>query len=145
MSAGEVWTRAPVRDSGDGGTTVAVGGSDPIELPAGALKTLHKLVHGLAAGNDPMLTTTEAADFLGVSRPHVTKLIKTGQLAYRKKGNRHLVPTSAVQRFKAERDEHGQRDCSTYERGVQQHRGRVHRRPRATPGRTRGCQHGRQP
>ncbi|MFP5252311.1 MAG: helix-turn-helix domain-containing protein [Actinomycetes bacterium] len=95
---------AAVRDSGDGGTTVAVGGSDPIELPAGALKTLHKLVHGLAAGNDPMLTTTEAADFLGVSRPHVTKLIKTGQLAYRKKGNRHLVPTSAVQRFKAERD-----------------------------------------
>lgn len=95
---------AAVRDSGDGGTTVAVGGSHPIELPAGALKTLHKLVHGLAAGNDPMLTTTEAADFLGVSRPHVTKLIKTGQLAYRKKGNRHLVPTSAVQRFKAERD-----------------------------------------
>lgn len=95
---------AAVRDSGDGGTTVAVGGSDPIELPAGALKTLHKLVHGLAAGDDAMLTTTEAADFLGVSRPHVTKLIKTGQLAYRKKGNRHLVPTSAVQRFKAERD-----------------------------------------
>jgi|FLYM01.1.fsa_nt_gi excisionase family DNA binding protein len=95
---------AAVKDSGDGGTTVAVGGSDPIDLPAGALKTLHKLVHGLAAGNDPMLTTTEAADFLGVSRPHVTKLIKTGQLAYRKKGNRHLVPTSAVQRFKAERD-----------------------------------------
>lgn len=95
---------AAVRDSGDGGTTVVVGGSDPIELPAGALKTLHKLVHGLAAGNDPMLTTTEAADFLGVSRPHVTKLIKTGQLAYRKKGNRHLVPTSAVQRFKSERD-----------------------------------------
>lgn len=95
---------AAVRDSGDGGTTVAVGGSDPIELPAGALKTLQQLVHGLAAGNDPMLTTTEAADFLGVSRPHVTKLIKTGQLAHRKKGNRHLVPASAVQRFKAERD-----------------------------------------
>jgi len=95
---------AAVKDSGDGGTTVVVGGSDPIELPAGALKTLHKLVHGLAAGNDPMLTTTEAADFLGVSRPHVTKLLKTGQLSYRKKGNRHLVPTSAVQRFKAERD-----------------------------------------
>lgn len=95
---------AAVRDSGDGGTTVAVGSSDPIELPAGALKTLHKLVHSLAAGSDPMLTTTEAAEFLGVSRPHLTKLLKTGKLAYRKKGNRHLVPTSAVQRFKAERD-----------------------------------------
>lgn len=93
-----------VRDSGDGGTTVAVGGRDPIELPSGALKTLHKLVHALAAGSEPMLTTTEAADFLEVSRPHVTKLIKTGKLAHRKNGNRHLVPTSAVERFKAERD-----------------------------------------
>ena len=92
------------RDSGDGGTTVAVGGRDPIQLPAGALKTLHRLVHALAAGSEPMLTTTETADFLGVSRPHVTKLIKTGQLAHRKKGNRHLVPTSAVERFKAGRD-----------------------------------------
>jgi excisionase family DNA binding protein len=94
-----------VKASGHGrGTTVVVGESDPIELPAGALRTLHKLVHALAAGGDPMLTTTEVADFLGVSRPHVTKLLKTGQLAYRKKGNRHLVPTSAVERFKAERD-----------------------------------------
>lgn len=75
-----------------------------VDLPAGARKTLHKLVHGLAAGSDPMLTTTEAADFLGVSRPHVTKLLKSGKLAYRKTGNRHLVPASALQRFKAERD-----------------------------------------
>lgn len=93
-----------VRDSGESGTTVAVGGRDPIELSAGALTTLHKLVHALAAGSEPMLTTTETAVFLGVSRPHVAKLIKTGKLAHRKKGNRHLVPTSAVERFKAERD-----------------------------------------
>jgi excisionase family DNA binding protein len=85
-----------------------------------ALKTLHKLVHGLAAGSDPMLTTTEAADLLGVSRPHVTKLLKSGKLAYRKTGNRHLVPASALQRFKDERDrkrtalEH----LATHRRGV---------------------------
>jgi excisionase family DNA binding protein len=95
---------AAVRDSGDGGTTVTVGTSDPVALTAESLKALHKVVHALAAGNDPMLTTTEAADFLGVSRPYLTRLLKTGQLPYRKKGNRHLVPTSAVQRFKAERD-----------------------------------------
>jgi excisionase family DNA binding protein len=85
-------------------TTVVVGESEPVDLPASALKTLHKVVHALATGSDPMLTTTEAADFLGVSRPHVTKLLKTGKLAYRKKGNRHLVPASALERFKAERD-----------------------------------------
>ncbi len=95
---------AAVRDSGDRGTTVTVGASDPVDLPPESLKALHKVVHALAAGNDPMLTTTEAAEFLGVSRPHLTKLLKTGKLAYRKKGNRHLVPISAIQRFKAERD-----------------------------------------
>lgn len=58
----------------------------------------------LAAGSDPLLTTTEAADFLGVSRPYLTRLLKTGKLAYRKKGNRHLVPIAALDAFKAERD-----------------------------------------
>lgn len=95
---------AAVRSSGDGGATVTVGTTDPVDLPPDSLKTLHKVVHALAAGGDPLLTTTEAADFLGVSRPYLTRLLKTGKLPYRKKGNRHLVPASALERFKAERD-----------------------------------------
>ena len=95
---------AAVKSSGDDGTTVTVGTSDPVNLPAESLKTLHKVVHALAAGSDPLLTTTEAAEFLGVSRPYLTRLVKTGKLPYRKKGNRHLVPAAAVARFKAERD-----------------------------------------
>lgn len=85
-------------------TRVVVGDGDPVDLPIESLKTLHKVVHALAAGNDAMLTTTEAAEFLGVSRPYLTKLLKSGKLPYRKKGNRHLVPARAVERFKAERD-----------------------------------------
>jgi excisionase family DNA binding protein len=42
--------------------------------------------HALATGNDTMLTTTEAADFLGVSRPYLTRLLKFGKLPYHKKG-----------------------------------------------------------
>ena len=95
---------AAVRTSGDGGATVTIGASDPVELPAASLRTLHKVVHALAAGSDPLLTTTEAADFLGVSRPYLTRLLKAGKLPYRKKGNRHLVPAGALERFKAERD-----------------------------------------
>ncbi len=95
---------AAVKTSGDNGTTVAVGESAPVDLPADSLKTLHRVVHALAAGSDPMLTTTEAADFLGVSRPYLTRLLKTGKLAYRKKGNRHLVPLASVEAFKTERD-----------------------------------------
>jgi len=85
-------------------TTVVVGDGEPVELPIESLKTLHKLVHALALGNDAMLTTTEAADLLGVSRPYLTRLLKSGKLPYRKKGNRHLVPADAITRFKAERD-----------------------------------------
>ncbi|MEX2328967.1 MAG: helix-turn-helix domain-containing protein [Nitriliruptoraceae bacterium] len=83
---------------------MTVGTTDPVELSPESLKSLHKLVHALAAGDDPLLTTTEAADFLGVSRPYVTRLLKTGKLPYRKKGNRHLVPATALERFKAQRD-----------------------------------------
>jgi excisionase family DNA binding protein len=95
---------AAVERAGERGARVVVGESEPVDLPADSLKTLHKVVHALAAGSDPMLTTTEAADFLGVSRPYLTRLLKTGKLPYRKKGNRHLVPVAALQAFKTERE-----------------------------------------
>lgn len=34
-------------------------GSQPVDLPAEALKTLHKVLHALAPDSDPMLTTAE--------------------------------------------------------------------------------------
>jgi excisionase family DNA binding protein len=95
---------AAVRRAGERGVSVVVGESEPVDLPPDSLRTLHKVVHALAAGSDPMLTTTEAADFLGVSRPYLTRLVKSGKLPYRKKGNRHLVPVAALEAFKAERD-----------------------------------------
>ena len=95
---------AAVRTASEGGVSVVVGESEPVDLPADSLKTLHKVVHALAAGSDPMLTTTEAAEFLGVSRPYLSRLLKSGKLPYRKKGNRHLVPLSALEAFKAKRD-----------------------------------------
>jgi excisionase family DNA binding protein len=95
---------AAVKHAGERGAAIVVGESEPVELPPEALKTLHKLVHALAIGADPMLTTSEAADFLGVSRPYLTRLLKAGKLPYRKKGNRHLVPVAALEAFKAERD-----------------------------------------
>jgi excisionase family DNA binding protein len=95
---------AAVKRAGERGAAVVVGESEPVDLPPESLKTLHKVVHALAAGADPMLTTSEAADFLGVSRPYLTRLLKAGKLPYRKKGNRHLVPVAALEAFKAERD-----------------------------------------
>ena len=93
-----------LRNAGDQPTAVVVGDGEPIELPAETLKTLHKVVHGLASGTEPTLTTTEAAEFLGVSRPYLTRLLKAGKIPYRKTGNRHLVPASALREFKTKRD-----------------------------------------
>ncbi len=93
-----------LRNAGDQPTAVVVGDGDPIELPPDTLKTLHKVVHSLASGTEPTLTTTEAADFLGVSRPYLTRLRKAGTIPYRKTGNRHLVLASALRAFKTNRD-----------------------------------------
>lgn len=95
---------AALRTAGRDSTSVVVGGSEPVDLSPAALRTLHKVVHALAAGDDAMLTTTEAADALGVSRPYLTRLLKAGRLPYRMKGNRHMVPLASVHEFKAERD-----------------------------------------
>lgn len=61
-------------------------------------------MHTLAAGSDPVLTITEAEDFLGVSGPYLTRLRKTGKLAYRTKSNRHLVAVAALEPSTCEPD-----------------------------------------
>lgn len=93
-----------LRAAGDHATAITVGGGEPVDLPPDTLKTLRRVVHGLASGTEPMLTTTEAADFLGVSRPYLTRLLKAGRMPYRKTGNRHLVPATALRDFKTMRD-----------------------------------------
>lgn len=93
-----------LRNAGDRTTAVIIGDGEPVDLPPDTLKTLRKVVHGLASGTEPMLTTTEAADFLGVSRPYLTRLLKAGKIPYRKTGNRHLVPATALREFKTRRD-----------------------------------------
>ena len=104
FSALDAQLGSALRHAGDQATAVTVGGGEPIYLPPGTLKTLRKIVHGLASGTEAMLTTTEAADVLGVSRPYLTRLLKAGRIPYRKKGNRHLVPAGALRDFKTRRD-----------------------------------------
>jgi len=93
-----------LRHAGDQATAVTVGGGEPSDLPPDTLRTRRKVVHGLASGTEPMLTTTEAADFLGVSQPYLTRLLEAGRIPFRRKGNRYLVPAGALRDFKARRD-----------------------------------------
>ncbi len=70
----------------------------PLDLPAPAAQLLLRLLDEMAQGNAvtliPMhaeLTTQQAADFLGVSRPFVIKEIEQGRLPARKVGTHRRV------------------------------------------------------
>lgn len=93
---------------------LASGSSDEVEvlltLPRDAaelvLRVLEEQQRGgavvLPAGRD--LTTTEAAEVLGVSRPHLTELLKAGVIAHHMVGSHRRVPSVALAVYKAERD-----------------------------------------
>lgn len=51
------------------------------------------------------LSPAEAAKVLGVSRPYVTGMIKSGVLEAHMEGNRHRIPISAIVEYVRKRDE----------------------------------------
>ena len=60
-----------------------------VPLPMEAYRVLVKVVESMRAGKaitvaplDQRLTTQEAADFLGISRPTLVKLLEQGEIAY---------------------------------------------------------------
>lgn len=68
---------------------------ESFEVPASVYRVLVRVVHELAAGNavavlpvHAQLTTQQAADLLGVSRPHLIKLLDAGEIAYSRPGAR---------------------------------------------------------
>ena len=74
-----------------------------LELPASMYEVLRRAAHQLAAGLavsivpiGTKLSTQQAADLLGVSRPHVVKLIDTGQIAHTKTGKHRRVTLDDV-------------------------------------------------
>ncbi|MCL2092149.1 MAG: helix-turn-helix domain-containing protein [Micrococcales bacterium] len=82
---------------------VGDGEGDQIELPGTVYRVLVQVVEALAAGKavtvtprEPQLTTQQAADLLGVSRPTVVRLIDSGELAAERNGNRRRLLLSDV-------------------------------------------------
>ena len=92
-----------------GGTTSPDALTDLVDSLTGVIERTTEL---LLAGkqvriveDDEAMTTQKAADLLNVSRPHLVKLLETGQISQLPKVGRHRrVARTAVLKFKRKRD-----------------------------------------
>ena len=89
---------------------VGIGEHDRIELPRSVHQALTKVVAALHAGKavtiapqTMKLTTQQAADLLGVSRPTVVRLITDGTLPAERIGNRHRLLLDDVLTYREQR------------------------------------------
>jgi excisionase family DNA binding protein len=89
---------------------VGIGEHDRVELPRSVHQALTKVVAALHAGKavtiapqTMKLTTQQAADLLGVSRPTVVRLITVGKLPAERIGNRHRLLLDDVLAYREER------------------------------------------
>jgi len=88
--------------------SVAVEGQDPVQLPRQVERALAIMLREAAEGHTVAvvtigqedLTTTQAARLLGVSRPHVVKLIDSGLLQAHRAGTARRVRAADVAAYK---------------------------------------------
>lgn len=84
-----------------------------VEIPASAFHALQLVVQGMAQGltmtlvpHGHELTTQEAADLLHVSRPHLIKIVESGELPYHHVGTHRRLRIEDVLAY---RDQRGDR------------------------------------
>ena len=89
-----------------------VGPEGEVELPREAHEILTQVVAGMRSGQAIVvtpqslrLTTQQAADLLGVSRPTVVKFIESGELDCERNSNRRVLLLKDVMAFRAARRE----------------------------------------
>ncbi len=90
---------------------ISDGNGPDIELPAAAVDLLVHLLAQMAEGNavtltpiHPELTTQQAADLLGVSRPFLVKLLDERKIPYRRVGTHRRILLEDLMRYKEQMD-----------------------------------------
>ena len=91
--------------------TVSAPGGFKAALPPAVVDMVATLLYEASVGHvvalvsaAPEVTTTQAASLLGVSRPHVTKLVDSGRLPARMAGSHRRIRLADLLRYKVERD-----------------------------------------
>jgi excisionase family DNA binding protein len=88
------------------------GTKETVVLPASAVRLLVELLSEMAEGNavtlipiHAELTTQQAADLIGVSRPFLVKQLEEGKLPFRKVGTHRRILYRDLIRYRDENDE----------------------------------------
>ena len=94
-----------------GTTKLRTPSGEEIELPPSVFEALVRVVHEMARGNavrvlpvDAELTTQQAAEILGVSRPHLVGLLEEGEVSFRKIGTHRRVRLEDLLVYKEKKD-----------------------------------------
>lgn len=90
---------------------VGPNGSDPVELPPSIYRILKDVVAKMKEGKtivlipeDELFTTQTAANFLGVSRPFLIKLLESGVIPFTKIGSHRRISFKDVREYSRRRD-----------------------------------------
>ena len=97
--------------AGNGVLAIRRDGGDAVRLAPAIADLVIELLGGVASGQTvtlvptgAMLTTRQAADILGVSRPHLSKLLKTGNIPFVSVGSHRRVMHADLMAYIDRRD-----------------------------------------
>ncbi|MCR8549996.1 helix-turn-helix domain-containing protein [Salipiger sp. P9] len=106
-SAAHAATAIAIAMDADGNLKVSGQDGDHVHIAPAVGHLIIDLLGHVASGNmvtlvpvGTMLTTQEAADMLNVSRPHLTKLLKAGEIEFEEVGKHRRVPLEALTAYR---------------------------------------------
>lgn len=109
-SAAHAATAIAVAMELDGGLMVSGQDGEPVKIAPAVGELIIELLGHVSAGNmvtlvpiSAMLTTQQAADMLNISRPHLTKLLKQGEMRFEEVGKHRRIALPELMRYRAEK------------------------------------------